>query len=152
MLETLMLLALTLSHGHAYARALGASTMVVNVVVKADTSILYPELTKEDPWAARTRLGRLFVAWSYYESSWEPKARGDNGTSCGIMQMKPWYVGKTCKELENPHVAYEASLKFLERLTKQCGTLRSALGAYASGKCDGAPTLVAKRCQISEGC
>lgn len=152
MFASLFMLAMSLTHGHAYERAVGAATTVANVVAAEDASWAFPKLAAEDPWAARARLGRLLVVWSYYESSFMPGAVGDSGRSCGIMQTAPSHTGQTCRDLMSAHASYRAALTILRGLVHDCGSLERGLSAYASGTCNGATALVARRCALAGGC
>ena len=152
MLASLYMLAMSLTHGHAYARCVGAATTIVNVVSRTDAAFAYPRLAAEDPDAARERLGRLLTVWAYHESSYTPSAVGDHGRSVGLLQLSPSLAGRSAAELRNPHTNVEAAIDVLRRLVAQCGSLPRALGAYASGHCGGAPALVARRCAEAGGC
>lgn len=153
MLKTLLLtLAMALSGGGAKGRATTAIDEVTNIVDSVDATELYPHL-KDKPDEAKARLGRLLIAWSYWESAWDYKALGDGGRSCGIMQVNPKVIGMTCEELRSsPRAGLQAGFRVLRRLNQICGGLKPALGAYGSGKCGGIKTIVEKRCRISEGC
>lgn len=150
--EALVALALTLSGGGAETRARTAVDAIEVVTAGFDATELYPEL-KDNPEAARQKLGRLLVAWSYWESSWKHDALGDGGRSCGIMQVMPRTGGKSCEQIRTSAVSgFRAGLGVIRSLNKLCGGLRPALGAYASGKCGSMQSLVAKRCTVSKGC
>lgn len=153
MLKTILLtLAMMLSGGGAKGRATVAADEVVNIVDSVDATELYPHL-KNDPDEAKRRLGRLLIAWSYWESAWDYKALGDKGRSCGIMQVNPKSIGMTCEEIRSsPRAGMQAGFKVIRKLTQVCGGLKPALGAYGSGKCGGIKSIVEKRCRISEGC
>jgi hypothetical protein len=152
MFASLFMLAMSLTHGHAYERAVGAATTVCNVVATEDASWAFPALAAEDPWAARAKLGRLLITWSYYESSYMPGAIGDSGRSCGIMQTAPSHTGQTCRDLLTAHASYRAALTILRGLVRDCGSLPRALGAYAGGHCGDAMDLVERRCAAVGGC
>jgi hypothetical protein len=150
--EALIALALTLSGGGAETRARTAVDAISVVIADVDATELYPELSN-DPKAAKEKLGKLLIAWSYWESSWKHDALGDGGRSCGIMQVMPRTGGVSCDKLRSSAVAgFKAGLGVIRSLNKTCGGLRPALGAYASGKCGGMKTLVEKRCTKSGGC
>jgi hypothetical protein len=150
--EALIALALTLSKGGAETRARAAADAIEVAVGNFDATELYPDM-KDDPKGARQKLGRLLIAWSYWESSWQHDALGDGGRSCGIMQVMPRTGGKSCEQIRSSAVAgYRAGLGVIRSLNKTCGGLRPALGAYASGRCGSMQTLVAKRCKSSDGC
>lgn len=78
----------------------------------------------------------LLVTWSYYESAWNSCAVGDAGNSLGIMQVnKMWLGNKPKRVICDPEEGFRASLKVLDYLTKECGSEKNALYAYASGRC-----------------
>ena len=150
--ETLISLALTLSGGGAETRARAAVDAISVVIAEVDATELYPELSK-DPAAAKEKLGKLLIAWAYWESSWKHDALGDGGRSCGIMQVMPRTGGTSCDKMRSsPVEGFRAGLGVIRSLNKICGGLRPALGAYASGKCGSMKTLVEKRCNKSGGC
>ena len=153
MLKTLLLtLAMALSGGGAKGRATVAIDEVVNIVDSVDATELYPHL-KDKPEEAKTRLARLLISWSYWESAWDHNALGDGGRSCGIMQVNPRTIGMSCMELRSsPRTGMQAGFRVIKRLTQVCGGLKQGLGAYGSGKCGGVKSIVEKRCKISDGC
>ena len=153
MLKTLLLtLAMALSGGGAKGKATVAIDEVDAIVDSVDATELYPHL-KNDPEEAKRRLGRLLISWSYWESSWDHRALGDGGKSCGIMQVNPRGIGMSCDELRaSPRAGMMAGFRVIRRLNQICGGLKPALGAYGSGKCGGIKKIVEKRCRISEGC
>jgi len=147
----LLTLALALSGGGLKGRAEKIIDEVVVVADKADVSVFYPEL-KDKPEEAKEKLARLLVAWSYWESTWDFKAIGDNGRSCGIMQVATSRAESCSSLTASAHAGLASGLQKLEFLVKRCGGLKPALGAYASGKCGGVPNLVERRCKVSGGC
>ena len=153
MLKTILLsLAMALSGGGAKGKATVAIDEVANIVDGVDATELYPHL-KDNPQEAKERLGKLLVAWSYWESAWDPKALGDGGRSCGIMQVNPRTIGVSSDKMRSsPRAGLEAGFRVIRRLNQLCGGLKPALGAYASGKCGGARKIVDFRCNKSGGC
>lgn len=78
----------------------------------------------------------LMLAWSYFESGWQPCVVGDAGRSLGIMQVNVSWLGKDPKRiLCDAKAGYEEGLKVLDAMVEQCGTPRKALIAYAAGTC-----------------
>lgn len=78
----------------------------------------------------------LLLAWSYFESGWQPCAVGDAGRSLGIMQVNVGWLGKDPKRiLCDAKAGYTEGLKVLDAMVEQCGTPRRALVAYAAGSC-----------------
>ena len=151
MFASLFLLAA--SFGADYPRAVGVAEVATWLSQRRDPAIYFPALAAEDPDAARAKVARLWVVWTFYESSFRSDVVGDHGRSCGIAQVQPRPGGPTCAEMRrSAYVGMEAGAAFLESLVAQCGSLRSALGAYASGRCGGAPALVARRCSEAGGC
>jgi hypothetical protein len=151
--SAILALALSMSGGKLKERAELATDEVINVTSTVNVFDFYPEL-KDSPEEAREKLGKLLIAWSYWESTWDFKAIGDRGRSCGIMQVAAGAAsGKTCMQLtSSAHEGYVAGLNAMKYLVVRCGGLRPALGAYASGKCGGVPTLVERRCKKSGAC
>ncbi len=153
MFATLFFLAAQLTHGHAYDRVVGVANVATWLASRRDPAVYFPALAREDADAARAKVGKLFVVWSFYESSFLPDVAGDSGASCGIMQVVPSHVGKTCGELRrSAYVGMEAGAVVLERLIVECGSLPRALGAYAGGHCGDAPDLVERHCALIGGC
>ena len=115
---------------------------------RRDPSLYFPKLAKEDPDAARVKMAKVYAVWIAHESAGRPDAVGDNGSSCGLMQVKPWLVGRTCEEMtRSAFVGMEAGAIVLERHLARCNNLKEALGAYSGrGKCE-VYELVERRCQ-----
>lgn len=88
----------------------------------------------------------LLLAWSWFESRWDPCAIGDQGRAVGIMQVH----GATAAHCDAA-AGYAAALQMLADLRTGCGSARGALSAYASGRCDGAKGLVNARCRAAGG-
>lgn len=150
--ETLIALAMFLSDGKAETRAQAAIDAVEIVVAEVDATELYPNLVNK-PEEARNKLGRLLIAWSYWESSWMPDALGDQGRSCGVMQVMPRKGTPTCSEMRSSAVVgYRAGLAQIRALNKICKGLKPALGAYGSGTCGSLKKVVESRCSKSGGC
>lgn len=150
--SAILALALELSGGQLKGRAANAVESASVAASAVDATEFYPAL-KSNPEEAQEKLTRLLVAWSYWESTWDYRAIGDNGRSCGIMQVAAITAGRTCNELiASPKAGYAAGLTHMKYLVKRCGSLKSALGAYAAGKCGAVPALVERRCTKSGGC
>lgn len=150
--EALISLAMLLSGGGGETRANAAADAIIKVTADFDATELYPELAN-DPAAAKEKLGKLLIAWSYWESSWHHNAIGDGGRSCGIMQVMPRTGRVSCDKLRSsPEAGFRAGLGVIRYLNKTCGGLRPALGAYGSGKCGGIKKIVTQRCIKSGAC
>jgi hypothetical protein len=153
MFASLYMLAMSLTHGHAYARCVGVAEVATWLSQRRDPALYFPALAAQDPDAARAKVARLWVTWTFFESSFRSDVAGDHGRSCGIAQVAPTPSTPSCAEMRrSAYVGMSAGADVLERLTRECGSLRSALGAYASGKCGGAPALVDRRCALAGGC
>lgn len=142
-----------------YKRAVSIAEVSTWTALRRDPAIYFPEMTKEDPDAARVKVAKLLADWMIYESSGYPDVSGDRGAACGLMQVVPetytQLTGKTlsCNEMrKNAWTGAEAGAEVIEALVKQCGSLKSALGAYASGHCGWAQDLVERRCAKIGGC
>lgn len=147
------ILALRLSHHRVDDRAIEISEVVTEVVEAHDPALIFPKLGRADPYSAREEIARVVVRWSFGESTWETKAVGDGGKACGLMQPHWRYTVFTCEELKDPRRNLDVALTIIERYVHKCGSLRAALGAYATGGlCGGAPKLVESRCEFGTIC
>lgn len=98
----------------------------------------------------RAATARLLLAWSWYESRWNACALGDQGRSVGVMQVnRAWLGADADRVVCDAREGYRAGLRVLRHLVGACGPMRSALAAYAGGRCQGSPkvnALVERRC------
>lgn len=96
----------------------------------------------------RYKTALLLLAIAHHESRWNPKALNPAGDA-GIMQTRSiWWEGHTREQiLGDPVLAYRLGLHALRHVHDECGgtTLRW-LGAFASGKCGGAPRVAIGLC------
>ena len=81
---------------------------------------------------------------------------GDSGRSCGYMQVSTAHFSitkMTCDEMrKSAYMGATAAARVMEHLVKECGSLESAMGAYASGHCGWAQDIVKNRCDLMGGC
>ena len=104
-------------------------------------------------------VARSVFVWAYREGAWfsAPPGSSDNGGSCGVLQIsagqwtsvlpETW----TCAAMrEDRLLGLRAGILVLHHLRNACGSLSGAWSAYSSGRCRGAPLLVARRC-VSAG-
>ena len=151
MITQLVLLAFEIA-GAALApqRAQQAAEVAEYMAEHRDPKIYFPKLAAVDEKAARERVGKIFLIWPFYESSWSPRVVGDDGRSCGYMQVSSVFfkwTKMTCADMQkSAYYGATAGARTIEHLIEECGDLESALGAFASGKCGGAPKLVKARC------
>lgn len=145
---TELLIALALTYGTTQQRAEQIATVAEWAAKRHDAAVWFPKLETD---VARERMARLLVVWSFYESSFVPEAIGDGGKACGLLQVHA--NAKRCRELtRSAYEGMDAGATMLDGLIATCGSLRSALGAYATGQCGGAPALVERRCKEAGGC
>jgi hypothetical protein len=127
-----------------------ASTIAIDVVdVVIDEGAIAP--------LDELQTAQLLVAWAWRESRWREDAIGGvteaGGPSYGRGQTK---VGAAISVGVDP-VAFKrdgrlqlvAMLRYMRARAVECGSLARGLGAYATGKCGGAPLLVAGRLQLA---
>lgn len=72
-----------------------------------------------------------------------------DGLDCGISQLRGLArAGHSCAELQaDPVLCIRLWFRWLNVARSMCpSSTASALGAVASGKCGGAPKLIARRC------
>ena len=90
------------------------------------------DVPDRDTWAWRGWV------WSYHESAFTPDALGDNGASCGYLQVSmPHKVieGATCEKVRKDGVlGMRVGLGLMKRLIDKCGSVRKGLTSYATGK------------------
>jgi len=79
----------------------------------------------------------LVAHLAYWESRWDPKARGKKRGEIGIMQVHGKAKGGYA--VGTPEGQLKAGIAWLKRARNTCGTLKGALNMYGSGKC--APLL-----------
>lgn len=122
-----------------------------------------------DDGIARYRTARLLLVWSYRESRWKSGAQGDHDASkvphaFGVMQIHPevWApvlkqkgLTFTSADLLDGETSFKVSLAVLHELKARCGSVKKALHAYASGRCEGTARsfwTVKERCELAGGC
>jgi hypothetical protein len=96
----------------------------------------------------RFKTALLLLAIAYKESRWDAKALNPAGDA-GVMQTRSlWWGGHTRDEiLKDPELGYRLGLHALQHVRKACGGKAVHwLGAFASGKCGGAPSVARARC------
>lgn len=100
-------------------------------------------LIEHAPPSYRAQL--LLIAW--HESRWNPHAIGDQGRAWGAFQLHgPWRVGVPIYELTLSKQVVLA-LDAIHYLRTLCGDHPMRwLGAFASGKCGGAPAKARELC------
>jgi hypothetical protein len=81
---------------------------------------------------------RLMVVWGFYESGLNNSIPGDGGRARCFLQVRDR------GDLDAGACA-RVWLGMLAYAERECGTRRAALGSLATGKCGGAPKLVARR-------
>jgi hypothetical protein len=151
MIEKLILLAIEIAGaGLAPERAQAAAEVAAYMAEHRDPKLYFPKLAAVDEAAARYKVARIYLTWPFYESSWHAKVVGDNGRSCGYMQVGaihfPW-TRMSCEEMQiSAYWGATAGARALEHLIETCGSLESGLGAFATGRCGGAAKLVRARC------
>lgn len=122
------------------------------IVLRADGAAAdIAALVGELPEAERETYARLLFTWSGKESGWTTSAIGDAGKSVGILQVNVMWLGghKVADVLKDRMLGLRIGLGVMRDAVKKCGSLRAGLGLYASGKCDGAPGLVHRRCALA---
>lgn len=102
----------------------------------------------DDADEAREATGRLLLEWAARESALRADAVGDGGRSFGVLQVsRQWLDGHAPAEvLASRRLGLSLGLAVMRVAIAKCGSVRGGLGLYASGKCSGAPSLVARRC------
>lgn len=96
----------------------------------------------------RFKTALLLLSIAYHESRWDSKALNPAGDA-GIMQTRSlWWSGHKREEiLGNPELGYRLGLHALQTVRKACGgKSQQWLGAFASGKCGGAPSVARALC------
>jgi hypothetical protein len=105
---------------------------------------------------AAEQTAALLVAWSYFESRWDPSAVSPDGLDCGVMQVRRWHLpGGQCSSVKTASAGYAAALDLLRELRARCGSVTRALHAYASGSCEPSTktnAIVSRRCALAGGC
>ena len=96
----------------------------------------------------RYKTALLLVSISHHESRWQPGALNSEGDA-GIMQTRSiWWEGHSREEiLADEDLGYRLGLKALQHVRAVCGgKALNWLGAFASGKCGGAPAVTYGLC------
>lgn len=129
--------------------AIAPSRVIDTVIAVRDVS-----LSEEPIGGDRELTARLLIAWSWHESRWNAAAINAAG-DCGPMGTNRFSLqdGVTCAAIaKDARLGFRAGLAIMRREIARCGSVRGGLGAYATtGKCGGAPQLVASRCRVA-GC
>jgi len=107
------------------------------------------------PEGDRATWTRRAWVWAYYESAFTTDALGDAGASCGVLQVnapEKWIAGATCDAVRKDRVlGFRVGLRLMKHLIDKCGSVRSGLTSYATGK--DCPTytigLVVRRMKIA---
>ena len=92
----------------------------------------------------------LLLRMAYLESRGDYRISTVDG-DYGIMQVRnPNLYGFTVIDVTSDMVtSFRAGIRVLKIAKENCGgTVQNYLGAYATGKCGGAPKLVKKRCEF----
>ena len=91
-----------------------------------------PEGAERDTWARRA------WTWGVFESALTRDALGDGGVACGYLQVvNPglWLKDATCTSVRKDGVAgWRVGLRVMKHLIDRCGSVRSGLTSYATGK------------------
>lgn len=99
---------------------------------------------------------KLEARWALSESSWlsNPHGWNDNGNACGVMQVQKQHLKEaTCEEVRSDlFLGFREGHRIIMEGVERCGSVKAALGYYASGICGGAPALVRARCSSIGGC
>jgi hypothetical protein len=100
-----------------------------------------------------TRSACVFAAWIVLESNGDPTVTGDRGTSFGVGQIKRSHLPIARVTFEALTTDRRESMRGAWRVmaheVTRCGGLARGLGAYASGKCGGAPSKVRERLALA---
>ena len=98
-----------------------------------------------------TATARLLVVFAWLESAFHADVKGDGGVSIGVLQVSRYHLdGHEVDEvLADRRLGLRIGLRYMRELASRCGSVSRGLGAYASGRCGGAPKLVARRCQLA---
>lgn len=91
---------------------------------------------------------KLLTVFGYHESEFRTDAVGDSGRSLGVLQVWTGHLDPEHKEaiLKDPALGFRLGYSTMRRLIRRCGSVKAGLGAYATGRCGGAPKLVGWRC------
>lgn len=136
------------------------------VEVAREDEPLFPCKKDGDCESAREKTALLLTVWTIRESGGVANIWGDNHTSVGAMQFKPVYLQHTAMAnyamtvddvLGSRKVALRLGLAWMRYLRKDVcgGSIKSALNAYASGRCIGnmkSREKVRVRCGLAGGC
>jgi hypothetical protein len=143
---TLLTLALSLP-GASYA----PRTRVIDAV---DDAVHVVGVEKPLAGLDAEQTARLLVTWGYFEAAWKADAVGDGGRSIGVMQVNSMWLGphKVADVLASRRLGFRLGLAIMRQAIAKCGSVKSGLGAFASGKCGGAQELVERRCKLSGAC
>jgi hypothetical protein len=145
---TLFFLASLLARGEVADAELFAAVDDVTDVATTEA----PLFDDDDVSRAELRTAMLLLAWGWHESRWQAGAR--DGYSVGVVQVNgPWLQGYApARVLRDRRLGWRLGLAHMRAMRDACGTVTRGLRAYASGRCDGAKGLVARRCAWIGGC
>lgn len=93
---------------------------------------------------------RFWIVQGWHESRWRADALGDGGKACGVVQIHRGMIPPgfgTCDDLRRDRrLGFAAGRALLRGLIERCKGVRPGIGAYFTGKCGGAPKMIAARC------
>lgn len=124
-----------------------------------------PLCTMDDDYDARMCTAKFHIAMQWGEGRFRVNTIGDGGKSFGPLQMRAfWTFGRFAENgsplrvehfLASRRQAILTAHDVLLELKKRCGSTKSAIRAYMSGRCEGTPAAIReteKRCQWIGGC
>lgn len=91
----------------------------------------------------------IIMAMAYRESSYNPKAIGDNGDSYGLLQVQPkWHYKRMqklgCTDLFDPYQNVTVAIDYLCEMLNRYGSIDKALVGYNQGSYNGTITRYAR--------
>jgi hypothetical protein len=117
-----------------------------------------PLFDDEDQYEASRKTAFVLATMMVGESGGKHDVIGDKdspyGPSYGLLQAKTmWHMGWTKDDvLRDPIIGLTVGLEAMRTMRKKCGPKATVwLGAYASGKCGGAPEKIRYRLSRVEG-
>ena len=114
-------------------------------------SVSEPLFQDTDSKVAREKTAKLLLVWAWLESAWNARAVGDGGQSIGVLQItRQWLGSSTVAEvLADRRLGLRIGLGIMRQARDKCGSVKSGLGMYASGKCGHALPIAAHRCKLA---